>query len=517
MSESQAEGHSAPKETKDSGIPFYPLLFAIAPVLSVFGANLSVFSVQDLIRPLVAALMAAALGLLIFSWVTKSWQKGASALLPILAAWWLFEPGHKALSRVVGPASLAVIPIAALVGAWLFAKWNPAPRFLNTASGLLVTLLAGSTAVRLALPPSLPKPEEASAVSISLPPGPRPSIFYIVPDGFGRLDVLREKHGINLDWFAKALQSRGFQIAAQNHSSYLQTQLSLASTLNLQPLDALSDRAGKGDGDRRLYGPLITHSLTALALKEAGYEHVTVGSGYEGIKLGGREVPLEASAPVSLFEASLLKKTPIALLDWLDSVQSIRHRSQVEAAFEALKKLSLPGTKPRFVMAHLLTPHPPFVFDPEGNPLEPKGGFAISDGDDYMRLVAGPEDYRKGYANKVQYTAKKLLEVVDSALAASNGNPPIIIIQGDHGSKLGVSHQSLDKTDLEEGFSNFYALLTPKNMSVEIPQRDTNINTFRRIFSALGAKNLPPLEPKSWYSSFDRPLDFVDVTARIEP
>lgn len=515
MSQTNTEGQCVEKEAKRGEFPFYPLLIAVAPVLSVFGANLSVFSADDLVRPLLTALAAAGLLLIILSLATKSVHKGAGALLPLLGAWWLFEPAHKVLSRLAGPLSLLVLVVLAVTAAWLLAKWNFAPRFLNAASGLLVALLVASALLRMASPPKAPKPQDEGASAVSLPNGPKPGIFYIVPDGFGRLDVLKEKHGINLDWFSQALKSRGFQIAEKNHSSYLQTQLSLASTLNLQTLDALSDRVGKTDGDRRLYGPLITHSQAARILTESGYEHITVGSGYEGIRLGGREVPLEVRAPVSLFEASLLKKTPLALLPWLDEVQSIRHRGHLESAFRALKELASPGQKPKFVMAHLLTPHPPFVLDADGRPTEPKGGFAISDGDDYMRLVAGPTEYREGYSGKVQHTAKELLKVVDALLSGSKGNPPIIIIQGDHGSKLGVSHKSLEETDVREGFSCFYALFVPPSVPVTLPKGDASVNTFRRIFTAMGAKNLLPLEPRSWYSSFDRPLDFIDVTNRL--
>lgn len=504
---------AVPDEAKSRELPYYPLLFALAPVLSVFGSNLSVFSVQDLIRPVIVVVLVSGLILLVLAAGIKSWQRGAAAALPWLAGAWLFDPLHRALAGLAEALSLVFMGAAALIGTWILAKWNPRPKFLNAASLLLTFLLAGTALVRLFTPAIGPAASQAGTAQVSLKSRAKPSIFYIVPDGFGRLDVLKEKHDLDLDWFAHALRQRGFQIAEENHSCYIQTQLSLASTLNLQSLDAL--KGSKTNGDRRMFGPWITQSLTARVLKEFGYEHVTVGSGYEGIKLGGREVPIEVRAPVSLFEASLLKKTPISLLPWLDRVQSVRHRGHLESAFKALKELARPGLNPKFVMAHLLTPHPPFVFDADGKPIEPKGGFAISDGDDYIRLVSGPEDYRTGYAQKAQYTAKKLLEVVDAILDQSKGNPPIIILQGDHGSKLGVSHKSLVETDLKEGFSCFYALYSPPSVPVTLPKGDASVNTFRRIFTAMGAQNLPPLEPKSWYSSFDRPLEFVDVTSKI--
>lgn len=511
---SEDKRQAAPDQATSGEFPIYPLLFALAPILSVFGSNLSVFSVQDLIRPVIAVALGSGLILVVLAAVTRSWQKGAASSLPLLAAWWLFDPLLKALSLAPGVPALALFSLATALAVWVLVRWSPKPKFLNAASVILTALLGGNALARLGFPPQAAPSQEGTA-QIRLSSGVKPSIFFIVPDGFGRLDVLKEKHRINLDWFAQALKERGFQIAEGNHSCYIQTQLSLASTLNLQSLDSLAQAGGKPSGDRRMFGPLITHSLTARILKESGYEHITVGSGYEGIKLGGREVPLEVRAPLTLFEASLLKKTPIALLPWLDEVQSVRHRGHLESAFKALQDLAQPGPKPRFVMAHLLTPHPPFVVDEEGSPIEPKGGFAISDGDDYRRLVAGPEDYRAGYAKKAQYTARRLLEVVDALLSGSKGSPPIIVIQGDHGSKLGVSHRSLEETDLKEGFSCFYALYSPPSVPVTLPKGDVSVNTFRRIFTAMGAEKLPPLEPKSWYSSFDRPLEFVDVTSRI--
>jgi phosphoglycerol transferase MdoB-like AlkP superfamily enzyme len=81
--------------------------------------------------------------------------------------------------------------------------------------------------------------------------------------------------------------------------------------------------------------------------------------------------------------------------------------------------------QPTFSYAHLVSPHPPFVFDPNGNPTHPA--------DFWNEQLLYPADlYKKGYVNQVQFLNKKLLQAVDTILEKSDV-PPIIILQGDHG------------------------------------------------------------------------------------
>src|SRR5215211_254514 len=63
-------------------------------------------------------------------------------------------------------------------------------------------------------------------------PGSPPDIYYIILDGYGRQDVLEEVYGYRNEEFLSYLRSRGFFVADEAHSNYIQTPLSLSSSLN---------------------------------------------------------------------------------------------------------------------------------------------------------------------------------------------------------------------------------------------------------------------------------------------
>jgi hypothetical protein len=64
---------------------------------------------------------------------------------------------------------------------------------------------------------------------------------------------------------------------------------------------------------------------------------------------------------------------------------------------------------PTFAYLHLLSPHPPFVFDPNGNPTYPPDFW-----NDQRMYPANL--YEKGYLNQAQFLNKKVLQAVDTIL-----------------------------------------------------------------------------------------------------
>ena len=73
-----------------------------------------------------------------------------------------------------------------------------------------------------------------------------------------------------------------------------------------------------------------------------------------------------------------------------------------------------------FVFAHLVVPHFPYTFGPDGEVPAYQGKKAT-----YKETAAA-------YAGQVRFVNKEILKVVD-ALIENSDVPPIIIIQGDHG------------------------------------------------------------------------------------
>jgi hypothetical protein len=112
---------------------------------------------------------------------------------------------------------------------------------------------------------------------------------------------------------------------------------------------------------------------------------------------------------------------------------------------------TLPGKK--FVYAHLYTTHQPYVFRPDGSLLWPIN------------------ENNNGYYYAVQYTARRILEVIDRILKDSK-QPPVIIIQADHGIGYGLDRYKI---------LNAYYL--PGRVDPGPYDTITPVNTFRLILN----------------------------------
>ena len=83
--------------------------------------------------------------------------------------------------------------------------------------------------------------------------------------------------------------------------------------------------------------------------------------------------------------------------------------------------------QPKFVFAHILAPHTPFVFTRDGQPVDRDSPFTLN---------ADPElndkqRYNQRFVDQTLFINTSVLGLVDQILAQP-GNP-VIILQGDHG------------------------------------------------------------------------------------
>ena len=154
---------------------------------------------------------------------------------------------------------------------------------------------------------------------------------------------------------------------------------------------------------------------------------------------------------------------------------------------------------------HFLLPHPPYVFDPSGNLKE----FQI----DSANMS---QDLKLGYIDQVQFANKKIIETIDKILFESS-SPPIIILQGDHGTQtlLQKSRANWDNQNDEsitERMSILNAYYLPNQNTDLIYDSITPVNSFRLILNTYFNTNYELLEDKSYFSDYAHPYNFTDVT-----
>ncbi len=158
--------------------------------------------------------------------------------------------------------------------------------------------------------------------------------------------------------------------------------------------------------------------------------------------------------------------------------------------------------QPKFVLAHIFSPHPPYIFDQDGNIIS-QAGYDLT-GEQWPDL--------NGYTEQLQFINKKTLQSVDAILKKSK-RPTIIIIQGDHGfitdaqwTKYPTKENVAERANIlnayyfyDGNYSQLYPSISP-------------VNSFRVIFNQYLNQSLPLLADNVYFSD-DRetPYKFVKM------
>jgi hypothetical protein len=170
---------------------------------------------------------------------------------------------------------------------------------------------------------------------------------------------------------------------------------------------------------------------------------------------------------------------------------------------------------PRLVFAHLLMPHPPFVFNADGSVRSTQLPIALYDGPEWRAAAHGsPEAYERGYADAVHVLNARLITIVEGILRRSK-RPPIIYIQGDHGPGARLTDEYSADTDIHERFGILLAVHLPAPTAADLRPDLQPINGFRLLLNHAIDARLPVLPGHSYFSNWQHPFDFVEVTDRL--
>jgi hypothetical protein len=299
----------------------------------------------------------------------------------------------------------------------------------------------------------------------------------------------------------------GFNVAECSMSNYLRTELSLSSSLNMTYLT--SDLDPKITPDSEARSPLwnlIRNSAVKDYVERRGYKTVAFATGFPWSELDNSDVYLEANplkTGMTEFESLLLETTAfrIAEDEGLVDVKAIgfnRSRDRTQFVLDTLPTLAkMDG--PKFVFAHILLPHPPFVFAEDGGTTD--AASFLNEKDEY------PADkFAAGYTMQVTFTNRAITEVVREIIAQS-ATPPIIIIQGDHGPWIQSTNRRLT-------ILNAYYL--PGHADA-VSELITPVNTFRTVFNLYLGGKFDLLPNVSYFSPVPNQYDFTAVANTCQP
>jgi hypothetical protein len=493
-----------------------PFIFGIYPLLSLTAKNSVEIHISDGYRALIFCLGGTALLTLLLLWVYRDWQRASLVSTGILFLF--FSYGHIIFSlQGINPnlgnhlyGIIAVIVIFSLL-VWIAKSsnrnWDSAINTL-TVIGLVALILPTYKIISIELSAARFRQEYISpeiniTASRSLHPQYNPDIYYIILDAYGRDDTLRDFLGLDNSEFLNSISDMGFTIGQCSRSNYSLTRLSLSSSLNMNYLDDIIDINRNDDGNAIALGHIIKNSLVRQTLEELGYQTIAFETGFVWTQIENADYYFSLAnshADISPFtqkqnklEALLLQTSflsslnsfsdflPPYLIPDLNQHEDL-HRDQVLLVFDQLEGIPhMPGNK--FVFAHIVSPHYPFVF--------------AQDGSDAVNT----SNEAQAYSDQLLYINARVINMIQKIIATSK-EPPIIILQSDHGPQV-------ENATEEVKILNAYYL--PKIDQDVLFDNISPVNTFRVISNAYFGTEYPLLDNISFASSTHTPYDFIVV------
>jgi len=334
-----------------------------------------------------------------------------------------------------------------------------------------------------------------------------PDVYHIILDAFGRSDTLRAQYGLDLTDFSHSLNAQGFQVYEDAVANYPQTFLSIASMLNVRYLD---DPAESPQATSRVpMYEMIQHSPVLELFKRSGYQFVFIGSIYSATQSHRLADECVCDAPIiGEFESSIIGITPFRDIG-LGGLDYRPHRNKILHSLAALESLG-PSKSPRVVLAHLLAPHPPFVFDESGRPVHPDRAFSVLDG---SMFEGSREEYVNGYDGQARYLTSRLQSIVAhlEALSRAEGREAFIVIHGDHGPRSRFSATDAGSTDPTEVLPIFLAIHWPSTASRSGSPVHSLVNVYREFIRRFVDPGFEQLRDRAFISSFAEPYRFLEI------
>jgi hypothetical protein len=222
----------------------------------------------------------------------------------------------------------------------------------------------------------------------------------------------------------------------------------------------------------------------AFRVAEAnGYETVVISAGFEEVSIRTVDRFVDGPRPTELELVALGLTAFKPLIELVaPGWAAEQHRERVRDVFRLLDATAAgPEERPRFVLAHVPSPHAPFVFGASG---EPTGsiGYSWLYLEHAPREVGGPDDYDRAYVEQARYIGDLTLASIDRILTRID-RPAAIVVFSDHGSASTWRAADPAGPGIDERSANLIAVLTPGHDRL-LPDDISLVNVLGPLFNA---------------------------------
>jgi hypothetical protein len=269
----------------------------------------------------------------------------------------------------------------------------------------------------------------------------------------------------------------------------------------------LADLAGTDTKDLKIPNRMIMDNKVTEFLKSKGYTFIHYSSGW-GPTNRNPAADMDVTYGTLNEITSVLIQTTM-LGPFMNYSLLNNQRTIIDGTLTQLQgAAAIPG--PKYVFAHINCPHPPYLFDSTGKPV-PKADNLL---DQHVW------EQTELYVEQLVYLNNRIKLIVGEILSSSKV-PPIIVLQGDHGtvstfySGNGTWESPTDSM-LRERAGIFNAYYLPGEGQYLLYDSITPVNTFRIIFNYYFGTKYQILDDQSYYSTYDHPYSFRDITNIIK-
>jgi hypothetical protein len=454
----------------------HPFLFAVFPTLFLYSHNIAETSTNQVIAPLLFSALGALALWVILAMLLKNTLKAGLATTILVTCFFSYGRVYDLLAgwNVLIARHAYLLPAALLVCGYSIyfiriarADFKSVTKVLNIVALVLVSVNVTTITVHNAQPwfksaTDLRLQEVVVAGTDGDEPANMPDIYYIILDEYAHPATMLDYYDYDNGGFISELTSMGFFVAPDSRTAYPLTNWSLASSLNMQYLPA-------GASHDFCFQKMANNAVAAY-LKSVGYTYV-----YSGVWFDQEEVGADlyhnfyesssGDTVVREFSRTLWNTTMARpFYDHLTGdAYACHYRSSITEQLDSLT--TMPDIEgPKFVFAHIICPHAPLLFGPNGEDVSPADFYNFED--------------KQFYLGQYRYISGQIQAVL-TTLIEHSASEPVIILQSDHGIR---QHPGLEIGDSEwQKILNAYYL--PGNGSQDLYDSISPLNTFRLIFN----------------------------------
>ena len=515
----RARARDVPKVTV-SGLlrGIHPVLFGVYPVLFLWSQNVNEVGPADVSDVLGATFLFAGLVMLLAWLAFQDRARGALFITPAILAFLLYGHVERLGADAIHEraAIVALLAIALVLALKLPDRWitrvDTGLRFLAIALvvvtlwNILPTQVAEATTPRSIVADGKALPTSTNAK--------KRDVYWLIFDRYGSDRSLQLEYKTKND-LTPWLKDHGFDVLADSHANYVGTAQSLATTSNMTPLAELTKAV---PANAATYQPIYNTLQGSLAVRQfqaLGYRYLHLGSWWNPTRFDKAADRNFNADGVSDFTSAVVESSIVPVLskafipDELPPTEPAKHLKHNTYALDKLDALPLEGG-PKFVWAHILLPHPPYIFDADGNYIESPKAAGISD--------------TQAWRGQLAYTNKRIEGFIEELLSKPVDQQPIIILQADEGpwpapyakDKVNFDWSKATADQLEEKFGIMNAWYVPGGTEgLGLRQDQTAINTFPVLFDKYFGLDYPTLPDEVFASSWWKIYQPLDVTDKL--